>query len=76
MNMLLHALRFGVTGNAACTPSFIRVEYNTGEALELEGEALMRLNSQLTQVLMLLAASAGEEADEPLFNSEDFRDKK
>lgn len=75
-NMLLHVLRFGVSGNSACAPSFIRIEYNTGETVELEGEALLKLTTELTQLLVLIATSSQKKADEPVFDSEDFRSKK
>jgi hypothetical protein len=66
--MLLHTLRYGVTGIDACTPTFIRVEFSTGESIEFEGELLTRLNDDLSRLIKLMTTPR-----EDVFDNEDFR---
>jgi hypothetical protein len=68
--MLLHALRYGVTGNQSCTPTFIRVEFTTGETIEFDGEALLRLNDDLGRIVQFMMKPREE-----VFDNEDFREK-
>jgi len=70
---LLHALRFGVSGNSACTPTFIRVEFSTGESVEFNGEVLTRLNDDLATIVRHVIMAHAEK--EPIFDSEEFRNE-
>lgn len=69
--MLLHFLRYGVTGNPACRPVHVRVEYSTGESLEFEGEALGRLTDEIGRVLSYIVQAQIEK--EPVYDNDDFR---
>lgn len=68
--MLLHALRYGVTGSQSCAPTFIRVEFSTGETIEFDGELLTRLNDDLARIVGFMMTPR-----EDVFDNDDFREK-
>ena len=68
--LLLAVLRYGVTGLQTCTPTFIRVEYSTGECVEFGGEILTRLNDDLARLIAFMATPR-----EDVFDNDDFREQ-